>query len=63
MTDKKDLRDLIEECIKDNRVDFLTNLVFTLQQNYTELAELTTDGNYHKGWTHIMVLDFITYEL
>jgi hypothetical protein len=63
MIDKKAIQSLVEECLNNNKIDFLTNLVFTLQQNYTELAELTTDGNYHQGWTHTMVLDYITYEL
>jgi len=63
MADKTDIQNLIEECVENNRIEFLTNLVFTLQKNYTDLAELATDGNYHKGWTHLMVLDFITYEL
>jgi hypothetical protein len=63
MIDKKAIESLVEECLNNNKIDFLTNLIFTLQQNYTELAELTTDGNYHQGWTHTMVLDYITYEL
>lgn len=62
--DKKlvDIQNLVIECIENDKIDFLSNLIFTLQKNYTELAELCTEGNYHEGWSHDRVLDFITYE-
>lgn len=62
--DKKlvDIQNLVTECIENDKIDFLSNLIFTLQKNYTELAELSTEGNYHEGWSHDRVLDFITYE-
>lgn len=58
----KDITTLVEECIKNNKIDFLANIIYVLQKNYKELAELCTDGNYHEGWTHNKVLDYITYE-
>lgn len=58
----QDIKTLVVECVKDNKIDFLSHLIYTLQKNYTELAELCTEGNYHEGWSHEKVLDFITYE-
>lgn len=62
--DKKliDIQNLVIECIENDKIDFLSHLIFTLQKNYTELAELCTEGNYHEGWSHDKVLDFLTYE-
>lgn len=60
--DLNDIKSLIEECINNNNIDFLSNLIFTLQNNYKDLAIICTDGNYHEGWLHTKVLDYITYE-
>lgn len=57
-----DIKTLVNECIKNDKLDFLSNLIYTLQQNYKELATLSTDGNYHSGWSHTKVLDYLTYE-
>jgi hypothetical protein len=57
-----EIKNLVDECIKNNKIDFLSNLIFTLQKNYTELAELSTEGNYNEGWSHDKVLDYVTYE-
>lgn len=59
----EDIKELVVECIKNNKVDFLSNLIYTLQQNYIDLAKLSTDGNYNESWTHVKVMDFITYEI
>lgn len=59
----KDIKNLVEECINNNKIDFLSNLIFVLQNNYKDLAILCTDGNYHEGWPHTKVLDYVTYEL
>ncbi len=62
--DKKlaDIKTLVIECVNNNKIDFLSNLIYTLQKNYTELAELSTEGNYNEGWSHDKVLDYVTYE-
>ena len=57
------IKKLIDECIKSQRLDFLANLINTLQNNYIELAKLSTDGSYHEGWSHSKVIDYITYEV
>lgn len=59
----EDIKKLVIECIKNDKILFLSNMIHTLQKNYIELAELSTNGNYHPGWSHIKVLDYITYEL
>ncbi len=56
------IKELIEECIENHRTDFLSNLILVLQRNYTEIASLCTNGNYHEGWDHKRVMDYITYE-
>lgn len=59
----EDIKELVVECVKNNKVDFLSNLIYTLQQNYIELAQLSTDDNYNESWTHIKTIDFITHEM
>jgi hypothetical protein len=56
------LKLLVNECIKEDRIDFLVNLIYVLQQNYKDIALLCTDGNYHAGWSHDRVIDYITHE-
>lgn len=62
-TTLEDIENLVEECLKTNRPMFLANLIFVLQRDYAELAKLSTDGNYHSGWSHQRVLDYVTYEM
>lgn len=61
--DIKYVRELVDECVKNDKLDFLSNIIHNLQRNYTELAELSTNGNYNSGWSHQKVLDFVTFEL
>jgi hypothetical protein len=61
--DLEEIKTLVQECVKNNKIDFLSNLVFVLQNNYKDLAIICTDGNYHEGWSHSKVLDYVTYEL
>lgn len=60
--DIEDIKNLVNECVKNNKIDFLCNLVYVLQNNYKDLAKLATDGSYHEGWSHSQVIDFLTYE-
>jgi len=65
MNEKKDINDirkLVNECIDEGKVEFLTNLIYTFQKNYIEVAELCTEGEYNISWSHKKLLDYITYE-
>lgn len=53
---------LIEECVQQNKLQFLAELVTKLEQEYIELARLITNDNYTSEWTHKQVLDYFTYE-
>lgn len=58
----EDIKKLVLECIKNEKITFICNIIYTLQKNYTELAELSTNGSYNSGWSHQKVLDYVTYE-
>jgi|688.fasta_scaffold594212_3 hypothetical protein len=52
---------VIQNCIKEDKLEFLANLITTLQKEYQEIASLSTDGEYRSSWTHRQVLDYLTY--
>lgn len=54
--------DLIDECIKNNKLEFLAKLILKLQNEYYEIATLSTNGEFNPSWTHKQLLDFVTYE-
>lgn len=56
------IKNLVDECVKLKRLDFLSNIIYILQQNYQEVAKLATNGAYNEGWSHPQVIDYITYE-
>jgi hypothetical protein len=53
---------IVNQAIKDDSLEFLATLLAKLQQDYEEIAMLSTDGNYQPNWTHKQVLDYLTYE-
>ena len=53
---------VIENCIKEDKLEFLANLIVTLQKEYQEIAKLSTDGEYEVTWTHHQTLDYLTYQ-
>jgi hypothetical protein len=53
---------LIDQCIKENKITFLANIIYTLQRDYEEVCQLSTDGEYKPSWTHRMVIDYLTFE-
>lgn len=57
------LREVINECINTNNIEFLVQLLHNLQTEYNEIAELSTFGEYKKSWSHKKVLDYITKEI
>lgn len=62
-SDKDAMRKLVSEAIENHKIGFLVELLCKLQDDYIDLARLSTDDNYQSNWTHKQVLDYITYEL
>lgn len=58
----KETLDMIEGCVYSNKLEFLAQLIVKLESEYIELARIGTDDNYQSNWTHIQVLDYMTYE-
>ena len=58
----KETLDMIEECVYSNKLEFLAELIVKLESEYIDIARLGTDDNYQPGWTHVQVLDYMTYE-
>jgi hypothetical protein len=55
------IRRLVNDCYISNNGNILAELIFKLEHDYVELAELSTDGAYNRNWTHEEVLDYLTY--
>lgn len=58
----KETLDMIEGCVYSNKLEFLAQLIVRLESEYIELARIGTDDNYQVNWTHLQVLDYMTYE-
>lgn len=58
----KETLDMIEECVFSNKLEFLAELIVRLEMEYIDIARIATDDNYDTNWTHIQVLDYMTYE-
>jgi hypothetical protein len=56
------IRKLIGDSIYSKNEEVIANLIFRLEKEYVELAELSTYGEYKRNWTHKQVLDFVTKE-
>jgi hypothetical protein len=57
------LREVVNECISTNNIEFLIQLLHKLQTEYNEIAKLSTLGSYKESWSHKKVLDYITKEI
>lgn len=57
------VRDLVNESIRTNSIEFLVMLINNLQKEYVELAELATLSQYKPTWSHKKVLDYVTKEV
>lgn len=56
------IRELVEECFLTHNEEVLVKMIFNLEKDYVEIAELCTFGEYNEGWTHQHVLNYITKE-
>jgi len=61
-TEIKDMIAMINNCITNDKLEFLATLIVNLQTEYQEIAALSTDGEYKTNWTHHQVLDYLTYQ-
>lgn len=53
---------LVYEAIATHNEIIIIELIKKLESDYIEIASLATMGQYKKNWTHLEVLDYITYE-
>jgi type IV secretory pathway VirB4 component len=58
----KETLEMIETCVYSNKLEFLAELIVKLESEYIDLARIGTDDNYQSNWTHVQVLDYMTYE-
>jgi hypothetical protein len=54
---------LLNDCLISHNEDIIVQLIYRLELEYRQLAELSTMGEYKATWTHNDVLDYITYNL
>ena len=58
----KSIETLVSDCYIAHQESIIVQLIAKLEQQYDELATLSTMGQYEKDWTHKKVLDYITFE-
>lgn len=56
------IRKLLSDSILSHNEELIVNLIFKLEKEYIELAELSTFGEYNNTWTHQQVLKYVTEE-
>lgn len=59
---EKAIQILVSDCIMAHQESIIVKLIAELEQDYVELAKLSTMGEYKEDWTHQQVLNYITYE-
>jgi hypothetical protein len=59
----KAINSLLNDCLISHNEDIIVQLIYRLELEYRQLAELSTMGEYKATWTHNDVLDYITYNL
>lgn len=59
----KAINSLLNDCIISHNEDIIVQMIYRLELEYRELAELSTMGEYRATWTHSELLDYITYNL
>lgn len=57
------IRKLMSDSITSHNEEVIVSLIFKLEKQYVELAELSTMGEYQRNWTHKQVLDYVTKEI
>jgi hypothetical protein len=57
---REDIYNLVTECFLTHNEAILVELIYRLEKEYVDLAQLATMGEYKGGWTHEEVLNYIT---
>jgi hypothetical protein len=60
--DLEAIREVVFEAIRTHNEEFLIELIYKLQEEYNDIAKLSTMGEYKSTWTHKKTLDYITKE-
>ena len=60
---REDIQELVEECILTHNEIILVELIYRLEQEYVEISQLATLGEYKRTWSHQDVLNYITYNM
>jgi hypothetical protein len=58
---REDIAKLVNECIVTNGEAVLAELIYRLEKEYVEIALLATMGEYKSSWTHVEVMNHITF--
>lgn len=58
----KSIETLVTDCYIAHQEAIIVKLIVQLEEEYRELAKLSTMGEYKTDWTHKKVIDYITYE-
>ena len=58
----EDIRLLVYECIASHNEEVLVQLIWRLEQDYIDIARLSTYDEYERNWTHAKVINYLTYE-
>ena len=54
-------RQLIYECLTTHNEEVLVELICSLEEDYIDIARLSTYGEYNPTWTHQDTLNYLTY--
>ena len=57
-----EIRELVYECINTHNEEVLVQLIWRLEQDYIDIARLSTYDEYRRSWTHAKVINYMTYE-
>ena len=57
----ENIEQLVYDCIQTNNEVIIIEIIQKLQEEYIELAKLSSYGEYKTSWSHLDVLNYLTY--
>jgi len=57
----ENIEQLVYDCISTNNEIIIVELIERLQDEYIELAQLSSYGEYKTSWSHLDLLNYLTY--